>query len=75
MNCLMGGMMPVAAIAFSGKPAAQDPAEPLFWFRMSLALMAGALVAYPMNWWLVAHHLKHGMLTVRPEGQAGPHSG
>jgi hypothetical protein len=19
-----------------------------------------------MNWWLVAHHLKHGMMTVRP---------
>jgi hypothetical protein len=23
-----------------------------------------------MNWWLVAHHLKHGMMTVRPMGTA-----
>ncbi|HET7717194.1 MAG TPA: hypothetical protein VFK86_16345, partial [Bauldia sp.] len=22
-------------------------------------------VAFPMNWWLVANHLKHGMMTVR----------
>ena len=32
---------------------------------MSMGLMVGAIVAYPMNWWLVAHHLKHGMMTVR----------
>ena len=24
------------------------------------------MIAYPMNWWLVANHLKHGMMTVRP---------
>jgi hypothetical protein len=31
-----------------------------------------------MNWWLVANHLKHGMMTVRPAGAAGgaaDHSG
>jgi hypothetical protein len=32
---------------------------------MSIALLSGAIIAYPMNWWLVAHHLKHGMITVR----------
>jgi hypothetical protein len=69
MNCLMGGMMPVGAMAFASNAAAHDPAEPLFWFRMSLALMVGAAFAFPMNWWLVAHHLKHGMLTVRPKGE------
>ena len=69
MNCLMGGMLPVSALAFQGNPDAHDPLQPLFWFRMSLALMVGALCAYPMNYWLVAHHLKHGMMTVRPEGQ------
>ena len=66
MNCLIGGMMLVAAIAFVDNAAAHDPAEPLFWFRMSL----GAAFALPMNWWLVAHHLKHGMLAVRPKGEA-----
>ncbi len=24
-------------------------------------------MAYPMNWWLVSRHLKHGMITVRPK--------
>jgi hypothetical protein len=67
MNCLMGGMMPVAAISFAAMPGSHDPSQPLFWFRMSLALMFGALIAYPMNWWLVAYHLKHGMMTVRPK--------
>ena len=33
---------------------------------MSMGLLVGFIVAYPMNWWLVAHHLKHGMMTVRP---------
>jgi len=70
MNCLMGGMLPVASLAFIDNPASHDPTEPLFWFRMSLALMVGAAFAFPMNWWLVAHHLKHGMLTVRPKGEA-----
>lgn len=75
MNCLMGGMLPVSALPFQGNPDAHDPLQPLFWFRMSLALMVGALCAYPMNYWLVAHHLKHGMMTVRPEGQGAQASG
>jgi uncharacterized protein involved in copper resistance len=32
---------------------------------MSMALLVGFIIAYPMNWWLVANHLKHGMMTVR----------
>jgi hypothetical protein len=75
MNCLMGGMMPMSAIAFAHGPGAHDPSQPLFWFRMSLALMFGALIAYPMNWWLVAHHLKHGMMTIRPKGEASAMAG
>ena len=31
-----------------------------------MALLVGFIIAYPMNWWLVANHLKHGMMTVRP---------
>jgi hypothetical protein len=64
MNCLMGAMVPVAALAWQGVPEARDPGHGLFWFRMSLALMAGFAAAYPMNWWLVSRHLKHGMMTV-----------
>lgn len=40
-------------------------ATPEFWFVMSMALLAGFVTAYPINWWLVARGLKHGMMTVR----------
>ena len=57
-------------------PFAADPASPRFWFVMSMGLLVGFIFAYPMNWWLVAYHLKHGMMTVRPAGAAaGAHTG
>ena len=31
-----------------------------------MGLLVDFIVAYPMNWWLVANHLKHGMMTIRP---------
>jgi hypothetical protein len=37
---------------------------------MSMGLLVGFITAYPMNWWLVTYHLKHGMMTVRPAGAA-----
>jgi len=61
----------VSTLTWAGVPAAHDPTYPLFWFRMSLALMFGFIVAFPMNWWLVSNHLKHGMTTVRPKDYAG----
>jgi hypothetical protein len=68
MNCLMGGMIPVMVLAWRGSAEAHDPAHGLFWFRMSIALMVGFAAAYPMNWWLVSNHLKHGMMTVPAPG-------
>ena len=38
MNVLMGGMVPVMALAWRGVPEAHDPTHGLFWFRMSIAL-------------------------------------
>jgi hypothetical protein len=35
------------------------------------ALPVGFVIAHPMNWWLVANRLKHGMMTVRPAGVFG----
>lgn len=64
MNCLMGAMVPVSTLLWRSMPEAHDPGHGLFWFRMSIALMAGFAAAYPMNWWLVSRHLKHGMMTV-----------
>ena len=72
MNCLMGGMIPMSTLAWADSAEAHDPLHPLFWFRMSVALMTGFVIAYPMNWWLVSNHLKHGMMTVRhPDSPAG----
>ena len=72
MNILMAGMVPVAALFARYFDASRDPLQPEFWFRMSMALLAGFIVAFPMNWWLVAHHLKHGMTTVRSAPVATP---
>jgi len=38
---------------------------------MSLATLVGAVIAYPVNVWLVAVGLKHGMGTVRVLGAGG----
>jgi Domain of unknown function (DUF4396) len=71
MNLLMAGMVPTMIAIRTAVPEAESPLAPEFWFAMSMALLVGALCAYPMNWWLVSHHLKHGMMTVRPSVAAG----
>jgi hypothetical protein len=70
MNLLMTGMAPTVMALKSEIPAAAHPTAPTFWFVMSMGLLVGFIVAYPMNWWLVANHLKHGMMTVRPVSAA-----
>lgn len=73
MNCMMAGMAPVMIYLMMGRDMrAMQPSEPLFWVVMSLGIVAGFLVAYPVNVWMVSRGLKHGLMTVRkPEGQ-GP---
>lgn len=70
MNVLMAGMMPVAAFGRMLLGYHPNPTTPEFWFVMSMALLVGFVVAYPMNWWLVAKGIKHGMMTVRPRAEA-----
>jgi hypothetical protein len=65
MNLLMTGMVPTVMTLKMIIKSASDPTTPSFWFVMSMGLLVGFIVAYPMNWWLVANHLKHGMMTVR----------
>jgi len=65
MNVLMAAMVPVMMLLRARIAPGSGPGDPAFWFVMSMALLAGFIVAYPMNWWLVANHLKHGMFTVR----------
>jgi FtsP/CotA-like multicopper oxidase with cupredoxin domain len=66
MNCVMAGMAPVMILLMMSRDMrAMWPGEPLFWFVMSLAVVAGFIIAYPVNVWLVAQGMKHGLMTVR----------
>ncbi len=75
MNGVMAGMVAVMVPAMARVPGVDTPDSPRFWFVMSMALLAGCTVTYPINWWLVGQGLKHGMMTVRPEGDAPPTAG
>jgi hypothetical protein len=70
MNLLMEGMVPTVMALRMRFASGTDPWTPAFWFVMSIGLLVG--FAYPMNWWLVANQLKHGMMTVRPASRSGP---
>jgi manganese oxidase len=68
MNCMMAGMAPVMVLLMMGRDMrAMWPGEPLFWMVMSLGVIAGFAIAYPINVWLVSHGLKHGLMTERPD--------
>jgi FtsP/CotA-like multicopper oxidase with cupredoxin domain len=72
MNCMMAGMAPVMVLLMMGRDMrAMWPGEPLFWMVMSLGVIAGFAVAYPVNVWLVAHGLKHGLMTDRGSSSDG----
>ncbi len=66
MNMMMAGMAPVMIVSMMGRDMrAMWPGEPLFWFVMSIGVVAGFILAYPVNVWLVAKKLKHGLMTDR----------
>ncbi len=67
MNILMAAMLPVVAFGRLAIGTILVPRMPEFWFVMSMALLVGFVAAFPMNWWLVARGLKHGMMTVQPK--------
>ncbi len=64
MNMVMTGMIPVMLILGTLWQGSEEPTNPEFWFRMSLATIVGGIIASPMNYWLVARHLKHGCMTL-----------
>ena len=66
MNGVMAGMM-IVTMPWRAALGDPGPTTAAFWFVMSIGLTVGFLVAYPINWWLVARGLKHGMMTIRPE--------
>ncbi|MFL5585392.1 MAG: DUF4396 domain-containing protein [Gemmatimonadaceae bacterium] len=74
MNMMMAGMAPVMIFLMMGRDMrAMWPTEPLFWFVMSLGVTVGFIIAYPINVWLVARGMKHGLMTVRAEPADAEH--
>jgi hypothetical protein len=66
MNFMMAGMAPVMSFLMMGRDMrAMEPNELLFWGVMSLGVIAGFTTAYPVNVWMVARQLKHGLMTAR----------
>jgi hypothetical protein len=70
MNMVMVGMIPTMIILMYRLPGSDNPTNPIFWGVMSLATMAGMVTAYPINSWMVARGLKHGMMTAPSPGPA-----
>jgi len=86
MNAMMAGMAPVMSFLMMGRDMrAMVPTELLFWGVMSLGVIAGFIVAYPVNVWMVERGLKNGLMTERRPGsrfdlqqsheQTGHHAG
>lgn len=72
MNMVMAGMVPTMVVLMMGRDMrAMEPWELPYWGAMSVATMVGFAAAYPVNVWLVAVGLKHGMGTVRAPGKGG----
>ena len=71
MNLMMAGMAPIMTAFMMGRDMrAMWPGELLFWFVMSIGVLAGFLLAYPINVWLVSKGMKHGLMTVRGDSPA-----
>ncbi|MCI5052852.1 MAG: DUF4396 domain-containing protein [Simkaniaceae bacterium] len=67
MNFVMAGMLPTIMVIKHAAPAASDPGGLLFWGTMSVATLVGSLLAYPINSWMVARGIKHGMMSMSGE--------
>jgi hypothetical protein len=59
----MYGMMALAQLWLFRRifGVAVDASMPEFWFAMQLAMIAGFVTAYPVNWWLVRAGIKEKM--------------
>jgi hypothetical protein len=68
MNMMASGMFPTMALLMMGRD--MQPSEPYFWAVMSLGVILGFTTAYPVNVWMVARNMKHGLMTRRPADRA-----
>lgn len=63
MNMVMVGMIPVMVVLRAEIPDGANPLTLRFWGIASIATLAGFVVAYPINSWLVRKGVKHGLMT------------
>jgi hypothetical protein len=78
MNLMMAGMILVMVPLMMGRDMrAMQPSQLLYWGTMSFGVIVGFATAYPVNVWLVAKGLKHGMMSTQAErGEpGGEHAG
>jgi len=66
MNGVMAGMVAIMVPLMALDPSPKEATSIHFWGVMALAVLAGLIVAYPFNVWLVHAGFKHGMSTDRP---------
>ncbi|MEO7039407.1 MAG: DUF4396 domain-containing protein [Gemmatimonadaceae bacterium] len=56
----MYGWMAIALFVIF-TPDTLSKTQPAFWFMMQLAMIAGFLTSYPVNWWLLRKGIKEAM--------------
>lgn len=55
----MYGWMAIVTFVIFGHEL--EKTDPVFWFMMQIAMLAGFLTSYPINWWLVRAGIKEQM--------------
>ena len=55
----MYGWMAIAVFGLFGREL--DKTDPVFWFMMQIAMLAGFATAYPVTWWLLKRGVKEPM--------------
>ncbi|HZD41650.1 MAG TPA: DUF4396 domain-containing protein [Terriglobales bacterium] len=58
-QCGMYGWMAIAVFLIFGHELAKT--DPVFWFMMQIAMIAGFMTSYPVNWWLLRKKIKEPM--------------
>ena len=76
LTAMVSGMFPTMywLMGMSHEGTASDrlgPGDLEWWAAMSVALIVGSVVAYPVNWYLVATGRKHGMASDMAMGEGG----
>jgi hypothetical protein len=51
----------MAVVSLARLQPSLNPTMPTFWFMMQIAMVAGFVTSYPMNWWLIKKGIKDAM--------------